>query len=124
VAPNDVDWPGLGIEHKDGYEVHPEHLKRIGQDLVVVFDEVYGKLLKPFDSGDAMRPSRDWNAAKTASSIISRFEEHVCCLTGDTMMDTMAAGGLVASCGETPRPDRRVHHERRFVVGPVVGRRP
>jgi hypothetical protein len=68
---------------------------------VTAFDDVYDKLLKPMHSGDAMQPAESWQAARTAVYIMSNFEEHVCCLTGDTMMDTMAAGGLVGSCGKS-----------------------
>jgi hypothetical protein len=71
MAARDVDRPGLGADHKDGYEVNPERLKGIGKELVTAFDDVYDKLLKPMHSGDAMQPSESWQAARTAVYIMS-----------------------------------------------------
>lgn len=99
-------WPGLGLEHKDGYEdgyeVDHARLQTIGLHLMTEFDDVYHLLHKPFHSGAKMDDGiMDWQAADTVSFLISNFEEALCCLTGDAMMECTAAAALVTTTGRS-----------------------
>ncbi|MGN9780792.1 WXG100 family type VII secretion target [Nonomuraea sp. ZG12] len=95
-------WPGLGFERVDGYEVDYARLQTIGTHLMTEFESVHRLLPKPelddFANLMGYRPA-GWSAAQTWTTMVGAFEEALCSLTTDAMMETAAAARAVATAG-------------------------
>ncbi|MER5327115.1 WXG100 family type VII secretion target [Streptosporangium roseum] len=97
-------WPGLGVERVDEYEANHARLQAIGTHFMTEFEGVYQRLPKPQldDFADRMgyHPT-GWGAAQTWTTLVGAFEDALCFLTTDAMMETAVAARGVATSGRT-----------------------
>lgn len=97
-------WPGLGVERVDGFEVDHARLQAIGTHFMTEFEGVSQHLPKPQlnDFADRMRyHPTGWLAAQTWTTLVGAFEDALCFLTTDAMMETAVAARGVATSGRT-----------------------
>ncbi|WP_327086133.1 WXG100 family type VII secretion target [Nonomuraea sp. NBC_01738] len=97
-------WPGLGVEHTDGYEVNSSRLQAIGMRLMTELNEtaelLSGSLVS--DRYDRMGywPT-SWMGAQTWAWYVGGFEDTLALLTMDVMRETAMGARLVATSGHT-----------------------